>query len=318
MPIQSNGTDVYMDWLPQYLNTNNRLPHPNWELVYKHIDEHLSHLESDTFWVEVARQWLSKLSAALEGDYKNVESENFILLSAEGASYTSTFLKFLEHSRAQLLKALNGITSDHGYGKHVVIIVSDNDTYYDYISNYGPEAGTYGLSSGMYINYGYGHFIFPHQEIDQAMPIAAHEMTHALLTHLPIPTWLNEGLAMNMERLICNIPSPRLNRAMFEQHEEFWQETRIQEFWHGGSFSRPDVGQELSYHLAQILVNNLAENYDSFVSFANKANWQDGGENAIKEVFDISLGDMIYNFIGDGEWSPQPGTWQESSILDNS
>lgn len=306
-----------MDWLNQYLSIHQKLPHPNWELIFKHVDEHLNHADPQALWLDIARNWVSALGASLANDYKSTESENFILLSRENSTYTKKFLQFLEFSRKQLLSTLNRITNDQGYGKHVVVIFDDNDTYYDYTACFGPEEGTYGLSSGMYINYGYGHFVFPHQDIDHARPVAAHEMTHALLSHLPIPVWLNEGLAVNMERLICDIPPPRLNRAMFERHQFFWSEDSIQEFWFGSSFSRPDEGQELSYDLAQVLVNNLSENYEAFIFFVNNADWQDGGEKAIEDVFDISLGDMIYNFIGEGDWWPQPETWEKPSLLTN-
>ena len=307
-----------MDWLTQFFSFNNKLPHPNWELIYQYIDDSLSHLDPHTLWPEITNNWLSSLSNCLADDYNKVESENFVLLSQENSAYTTTFLAFLEHSRTQLLKTLHGIAHDQGYGKHVVIMFDENNTYYDYITNFGPEEGTYGLSAGMYINYGYGHFVFPHQEMDQAMPIAAHEMTHALLNHLPIPVWLNEGLAVNMERSICNIPPPRLNRAAFERHLAYWQQKEIQEFWCGNSFLRADEGQELSYDLAQVLVNNLSSDYEAFVAFTNKANWEDAGEQAIEEVFDIGLGDMLHNFIGDGDWSPQPEVWKNRLSTTNS
>jgi len=259
---------------------------------------------------EVARTWLSILSDALDKGYSTSESENFLILSNEDSVYLNTFSKFLERSRQQLLKVLPDIVNDEGHGKHVVIIFEDINSYYDYISFYGPKEGTFGLSSGMYLNYGYGHFVFPHQDIDYAREVAAHEMTHALLQSLPIPLWLDEGLAMNMERLICNIPAPRLNRTMYEKHLNFWDAKKIQEFWQGSSFSRADEGQGLSYDLAQILVNNLSDDYDAFVKFANQAHYEDGGEKAIENVFDLSLGDMIFNFLGEGDWWPEPETWE--------
>ena len=87
----------------------------------------------------------------------------------------------------------------------------------------------------------------------------------------------------------------------------------MQEFWYGSSFHRPDDGQQLSYQLAQILVTNLSENYSAFVKFTNAAIWNDGGEAAAEEIFGISLGDLIANFLGEGDWWPEPNTWIESN-----
>ncbi len=298
------------NWLKEHFTFHENLPRPNWENIYKHADEHFGKEDQNSLWSNVARQWMHELSASLPKGYKQTETSDFILLSDQTQRYNKTFSRYLEKCRRHLLSTLSGIANDEGYGKHVVIIFGDIDRYYDYVSYYGPQEGTYGLSSGMYLNYGYGHFVFPNTDLDNAEPIAAHEMTHALLSHLQLPTWVDEGLAVNMEAAICGYPSPPLNHHMFAKHQAFWGEDEMQEFWRGESFSRPDKGQELSYQLARILVTNLAENYDAFVEFANTAERKDSGEAAIEDIFDISLGDMIANFLGEGEWWPKPETWK--------
>ncbi len=299
-----------MDWLLNHFTVHEQLPRPNWETIFKHADEKLNHREPNELWTEVARAWMDELIQHLPVGYTTTESNNFILVSNEQDHYNKSMSRFLESCRRGLLSNLAGIANDQGYGKHVVIIFGDIDRYYDYVSYYGPQEGTYGLSAGMYMNYGYGHFVFQHDTLDMAEAVATHEMTHALLNHLPIPAWLNEGLAVNMESIITGHVHPIRNQAMFNKHQRFWNEQNIQEFWRGESFFRADDGGQLSYQLAQILVTNLAENYPSFVEFANKANWQDSGEAAIEDIFDISLGDMIANFLGEGEWWPMPEKWQ--------
>jgi len=216
---------------------------------------------------------------------------------------------FLERCRKRLLATAKGICKDEGFGKHIVIVFANLDSYYDYVSYYGPQEGTYGLSSGMYMNYGYGHFVFQQDDLDMAEPIATHEMTHALLSHLPLPVWLDEGMAVNMESVISSSIPRRLNKSLFELHQSYWNEKTIQGFWRGESFSKADEGQELSYHLAQILVTNLSKNFDAFVQFANKANWSDAGESAINEIYNLSLGDIVASFLGEGNWHPESSLW---------
>jgi hypothetical protein len=302
------------NWLKNHLTPHQNLPRPNWESIHKHVDAHFSKDKLNEVWVDIARQWMHELAASLPSGYVLTETSDFIILSDQSARYNKTFSDYLQKCLRHLLSTLAGIANDEGYGKHVVIIFGDIDRYYDYVSFYGPQEGTYGLSSGMYLNYGYGHFVFPNTDLYNAEPIAAHEMTHALLSHLQLPTWLDEGLAVNMEAAICGFPSAPLNHQMFDKHQAFWGEDEMQEFWRGDSFSRPDEGLELSYQLARILVANLAENYDAFVEFANKADRVDGGEAAVEDVFDISLGDMVANFLGEGkgegEWWPKPETWK--------
>jgi len=108
----------------------------------------------------------------------------------------------------------------------------------------------------MYLNCGYGHFVFQQGNFDQAEAVTAHEMTHALLAHLPICLWLDEGMAVNMEFVITGVPVERLNQPLFDQHQDFWNAETIQQCWRGTSFSRSGEGQKLSYQLAQTLVSN--------------------------------------------------------------
>ncbi len=293
-------------WLTPLMPVYEGLPRPDWEKIDEYITQHLADQDANAVWSQVALDWMSETANALAHDYYKTETPNFIIISHQGEIYNKSLAIFLERTRSRLLSVANGITQDNGYGKHVVIVFADIDSYYSYISFYGPQEGTYGLSSGMYLNYGYGHFVFHEGDLDMAEPIAAHEMTHALLAHLPIPTWLNEGMAVNMEAVICGTEPPRLTPAVYRKHQAYWsKEQNIQHFWSGASFSNADAGQELSYQLAQILVTNLSKNYDSFVVFANSANEQDGGESAMQEIYHLSLGDLVASTLGEGDWAPK-------------
>jgi len=302
-------TTEKLDWFENFISREDKLPHPNWELIYQFVEENQGDQNPHQLWCNIARNWVDTLVQQLPHEYIKTETENFILITSDDQRYSKSLSMFLESCRRRLLAKAKGICSDDGYGKYVVIVFADIDSYYDYITYYGPQEGTYGLSSGMYLNYGYGHFVFRQEELDFAEAIAAHEMTHALLDHLPIPLWLNEGMAVNMESVITGLLPQRLNKSLFALHQNFWNHQTIQEFWRGDSFSRPDDGQKLSYQLAQILVTNLSRNYDAFTKYVNKANYADGGEAAIEEVYGLSLGDMIYNFLGEGDWFPKPRAW---------
>lgn len=136
-------------------------------------------------------------------------------------------MKLLEYSLKKTLTTLQGIASDESFGKYVVIIFDDIDNYYSYMSYFYPKDGEYGLSSGVYLNEGYGHFAFPHQELSYAESIAAHELTHALLSHLPIPRWLDEGMAVSIEDIITSSSPLRMNNQLYSEHESFWGEDEI-------------------------------------------------------------------------------------------
>jgi len=303
-----------IDWLKPLMPVADSLPRPDWSKINEHIERNLSHQDKDTLWISIAHDWVRATATHLKHEYTATETDNFILLSGQSERYNQSLIHFLERCRARLLKVLKNIADDKGYGKYVVMVFSDIDAYYDYVSFYGPQDGTYGLSSGMYLNYGYGHFVFQQDNLDMAELIAAHEMTHALLAHLSLPAWLDEGMAVNMEAVICGNAPQRVNHPMFELH---WGPDEIQEFWNGDSFFRSDDGQQLSYQMAQVLVTNLSKDYETFQKFANAANHSDGGEAAMNHVYGLSLGDLAASFLGEGDWHPKPKNWPSTEKSTN-
>ncbi len=286
-------------------------PRPNWETINKAIIEKNIVRNKNDLWCEVATTWVDNIKSVLSSEYSTYTTNNFLLLTSENDKYANSLLKFLENTIHRILQTLKGIASDDGYGKHIILIFDNLDQYYSYISYYYPEEGEFATSGGVYLNKGYGHFVFPHQEILYAESIATHELCHALLDHLQIPAWLDEGITVNIENMIMGTPAQLMDKEMSQEHEKFWNEKRIQEFWSGESFSRPDDGQHLSYHLAQFLVQSLSKDFNTFREFTCKAKYADGGESAANEVYDNSLGFLIEQLLGNGDWAPKVQVLEE-------
>ncbi len=293
----------------------NGFPRPEWDAIGKLIHE----APEDTWeseWLTWSKRWVDGILNELPEGYRIEESENFLLLSAEEDRYVELLSAFLERTLRRILGRLDGIASDEGNGKHIVLIFKEQDSYYQYKSWFYPDEGDFILSAGTFLNAGYGHFAFPFMEMSGAEATAAHEMTHALLKHLPIPLWLNEGFAVTLEDEICGSVPLQMDNARFAEHASFWNAETIQEFWSGASFNRHDEGSELSYELARYCLRALAHEYDVFAAFANAANYEDGGEAAAIECYGGSLGGIIYQFFGDGDWSPRPETWSGDDSKD--
>ena len=235
-------------------------------------------------------------------------------MNSESDRYAELLAMFLERALSTIMDCLNGIAANPFYGKHVVILFDSDDRYYEYTSHFYPEQGEFATSGGMFIDRGRGHFVLPRREIREAERVVAHELCHACVAHLPIPAWLNEGIAQIVEDAMDASPFfVRENRITeyMERHRGFWGEEEIQQFWSGESFGRPDDGQELSYHLARLAVGALSHDYVSFRRFVLSANEKDAGDAALKEVFGGSLEDLIERFLGAGNWAPNPEKWSE-------
>lgn len=295
-----------INWLnDNYFTPVNSYPRPDWNKIEKKIQEESPSEDLDEIWSDIAYQWVIAVKSTLPANYHIYDNSYFILLTAETPKYAKSILEILEYSRRTILNSLRGIASDEGYGKHVVMVFETHEQYYSYISYFYPDEGEFAISSGVYLNNGYGHFVFPHHEIAYAEAVATHELCHALLSHLPLPLWLDEGITVNIEGKIIAQRERPMDRWMVEEHLAFWNEKKIQEFWTGRSFSRPDEGQDLSYHLAHFLVQSLARDFQSFKQFVLQAHFEDGGESAARAVYNNTLGYLIEGVLGEGEWSPK-------------
>lgn len=287
-------------------------PRPDWYRIWDEVNK----LPKENYEAEIFKWsniWLGKILDGLPNSYRQIESENFYLITAEDEKYSQLLLSYFEGALKRILRSLDQIASDEGVGKYVALVFSDQDTYYKYISYFYPEQGEFGLSAGIYLNRGYGHFALPFRDMADAEATAAHEMTHACLSHLPIPLWLNEGMAVTIEDELCGTQPLTMTKERLDEHHRYWSAESIQEFWSGQSFGRSDEGQSLSYELSRYCVRALAHDYDSFVSFVNNATYEDAGEKAALEVYGGGLGGLIEQFFGENLWDPAPETWTSSN-----
>ena len=300
------------DWIEELFETHEDFPRPNWDAIAEHIKNSFDEHWFNEQWSLVVDVWLANIIEALGDGYWLGESHNFLIVSSDSEQSVNALARYLEDKLINILTSLTDIASDEGYGKHVVIVFDSKDQYYSYISYFYPEEGEFSGSAGIYLNRGYGHFALTSTSIDMNEIVVAHELTHACLDHLPLPLWLNEGITQIMEDKISRSGRFVADSEIMDQHRKFWGNEEIQQFWSGRSFYRPDEGNELSYHLARLVVGAISHNYDAFKEFVISANYHDGGEAAAQEVFGGSLGSVMEQFLGPGTWAPTPGNWSDT------
>jgi hypothetical protein len=308
--VLEKRAEVMMHWMP-----HSSLPIPNWEKMAEQIHHDWGRQRKHSFWTETACSWLKEIGLLLGEQYHVDESENFLLLSPMPERPAKLFMKFCETSLRRIKKNLGNLVADDHEGKYLSIVFSDQDQYYQYISHYYPDDGEYAMSSGMFIQQGYGHFVMCQGHLSEMEPVIAHELTHCLLAHLPIPAWLNEGIAVNTEHtMFPYLADPKLSmyslNEMVEKHAAFWNEDTIQEFWSGKSFLRPDDGNMLSYDLAKMITSLASADEVAFRSFVAKADAKDAGV-AAEVCLGFPLHYLIEKLFGEGPWRPNPLMWQD-------
>lgn len=289
------------------------MPIPDWDAIA--AGEAKTDAQLHTFWNAVARGWLVELGNRLGPAYKISESKEFLLLAAASEQQQRLVLDYAERTRNRVLKILPDIACDEGYGKTVVLVFDSADHYYEYVANYYADTtdGTeLAFSSGMFIDSGYGHFVFVAEDLTRVEPVIAHELTHSLVRHLPLPLWINEGIAVNTERRLCPTSSSTFTAAELKtKYASFWNEGTIQEFWSGKSWLRPDDGNALSYELATTFVGLAARDWPAFAAFVCAADAADAGDGASQQHLGHPIASFAEAVLGAGQWAPMPSRWQE-------
>ncbi len=219
------------------------------------------------------RSWLACVNAEVFNDtLHSGESANFILYGDVSPERGKAILGFTESTLARYREDLAGLIEFGPASKMAILAFCNDDDYYRYASAYYPD-GHFGLSSGMFLQRGLGHFVFPNvDEMWHLEPTIAHELFHAVVAHLPIPAWLNEGLATNAEFRYGNrFEDPRHADTQLPHHRRYWNAERLQQFWSGDAFHNADEGQELSYDLARRLVRGMSADWAQMQRFILEA-----------------------------------------------
>jgi tetratricopeptide (TPR) repeat protein len=134
-----------------------------------------------------------------------------------------------------------------------------------------------------------------------------HEITHACLSHLPLPLWLEEGVAQLTEAALSGGMPFALNGEDAAGIRRYWREHGLRDFWWGTGFHSLDGGQRHSYRLAEILFRLIVGDHRRRLpDFVRHTQADDAGDGAAREFLGRSLADLAAQFLGPGSWDPVP------------
>lgn len=295
---------------------------PDWKVIQQIIETTVNPEDREDAWDEVVVQWMTKFETELGGEYRLRESRHFVLLGSQDKDTCQRLLNFSEVALSGIRDSLGELAWGSHRGLNVVLLFDEEDDYYQYIANFYRD-GTHPKSAGVYLKTGYPHVALLFDSELRTGETIAHELTHHCLGHLPIPLWLNEGVAVVLQKAIGGYSPPSYQGAasaywgivsgwkppvmwaeLAEKHHQFWNEDQIQKFWAGTSFHEPGDSVQLSYSLAEILVHLLAKNREDFLVFIQSAQRDDAGQTAALDCLGTCLGDAVGTFLGEGNWRP--------------
>lgn len=292
--------------------TEDGIPHPDWDSARAWVLR-FPEAQLAGAWLACERAWLDNLRGSIGLEYRLHESDTALLLTSQGARMASVKLGYLGTTLRRIERVLEEIVDSAHIGKQILIAFDKEDDYYRYVSGFYPDKGDFAMSSGMHLNFGCSHFVTHGLEIDRIEPVIVHEMTHSCLAHLPIPAWLNEGMAVTVEHMFApRGQEPNHAQELLKKHRAFWTPELMQEFWSGAAFHRTDDGNELSYDLGRILVDGLSSDWSTFKAFVREATLKDSGAAAAAHHFEVDLGEFVRLFLQrpEGAWAPQASTWE--------
>lgn len=287
-------------------------PRPQWKIIRTWLKEHVAEEDIPIAWHEISCDWLNTLKKHLGSNYSVYQSSNFLLLTSQNLDISKRLLRTSELAAKELGKRLGDLSQKRGHGKHVILQFATEESYYDYVSYFYPPDSPLIASGGMFLNEGYQHIVIKPSLTTKTFRdtpvqhILIHELTHNRLAHLPIPRWLDEGLARVMERKISGNASGWMDDDLLKKHHNHWTSETIQPFWKGEAFNNMD-GEitRLNYSLAEILVDFLMQDCPNHLEFIAQAHHQDAGQAAAEKSLGITLGDIAAKFLGPGDWTPK-------------
>jgi hypothetical protein len=304
-PIICAVTILDLDKIEGCLIDDQGLPRLLREPLLDWIDSNVASDDRQQAWIAATAQWFAHFANRLENRYRVHESKSFMLLTSAEQELAEQVLRWCEYYRREIQRLIPKLAVGPTLGKYPVILFDCEQHYYDYVAQFYPQEGEYGGSGGMFIDEGVPHFVLPMYHSDVIERTIAHELTHAQLSHLDLPLWLNEGFTQVVEGQIIGSSTFWLSAEMALAHREFWNAETIQQFWSGMSFYRNDEGQHLSYELAEVLIRNLSDDCGKrLFDFVEHASASDAGQQALREACGVALEDCVAQFLGRGDWSP--------------
>jgi len=295
--------------LPQFFIQHENMPLLDGHRLASWLNDNVPVEDRTSMLNEAKRAWLLHVRDALGTGFQVSESNTALVLSSLNPTTARTTANFMSKALEQVLGALDGIAQAPQSGKDILIVFEDAESYYRYLSFFYPDAAARGLSWGMYLRTGVGHFVAVKADLYSTQSMMVQEITRNCLAHLPLPLWLNAGIAVNTGRQLVKNKSCGgcSSQQLHHQLLTYWDESEIQNFWSGVSFQRADEGLELSYELARIMVELLARDWPSFKNFVISANADDAGEAAARAHLDMGLGELVCALLERDDqagWSP--------------
>jgi hypothetical protein len=307
------GKDAFV--FSAHWTIENEFPILDWEAAQEWLDTIVDETQRSAACTRLRKGWLEHMRQALGPHYALHETEHAMLVSSQEDHVAKATLGFVRRTQQRIESVLDGISLFPEDFSEALIVFDDKPEYYGYLSHCydGEEIRN---TDSVLVTAGEGHLVMLKADLGTLEPLIARHLTHACLLRLPLPVWLNAGIATHMEqRLYGHMKSQTSPMQMHARHQAFWDAQEIQGFWNAESFGRSDNSNELSYDLARILVSQMSRDWPAFRAFVLEADWNDGGAAAAITHLQRNLGEIVAAVLertSSCGLEPDPSQWKSA------
>src|SRR5436305_2986563 len=222
--------------------------------------------------------WLEALRESLGETYEIVDSDRFVAISGAAAGAADALLVRMEVLAVRLKSRLHGIASVVWRRRPLVLLFDSARRFKDYFTAVDEGDGERtGAHCAHLTQRWLDQFLFAPAPLDACEPAILHGLAHTMAEHNH-PYWVREMVAA----YAADEP--------LRDFERDWSDEQAAAFRSGQSFFDDEL-RDASFARAARLARKLSADYDNFVQFVRKADWNDEGEAAAREVFGVSVRD---------------------------
>jgi len=223
--------------------------------------------------------WLEALREALGETYEIVDSDQFVAISGVAPDDIDALLVRMETLAVRVGNRLRGM-APRGRRRPLVLLFDSARRFDDYFTAVGGGAGERtGEHCAHFTGSWLDQFLFAPAPLDACAPAMIHGLAHTL-TERDYPYWVREMVAA----YAADEPLRDFDRD--------WSDEQASAFRSGESFF-DDETREASFARVARLAQKLSADHDAFVQFVRKADWNDEGEAAAREIYGTSVRDLL-------------------------
>jgi hypothetical protein len=200
-------------------------------------------------------EFLADIAGALGAPYRVTRDATFAWVTPYTESEHARLATQAAYGLSRVGRTIPGLVITPPPSGWPAILFASTEAQLAYDGLFGGE-GARIVNGGMWRNWPVGHLAIPVSAWDALDAAFGHELVHAALSGTGVPTWLQEGLATELETGMGNRSAPLNDLFHWRKTLEWWRSHPADSFWSGKAFGDPESSRQ-AYDLAQVMALRL-------------------------------------------------------------